>query len=43
MISIALLIMLFLGIGLFARRFNAPTQALLAALIVGALLLMYLT
>jgi hypothetical protein len=41
--SVALLTLLFVGIGLFARRFNPPIRVLLAALIAGALLLMYLT
>jgi hypothetical protein len=43
MASVAVLTLLFVGIGLFARRFNPPIKVLLVALIAGVLVFMYLT
>jgi len=41
--TVFVLLLLFLGIGLFARRYNALTRFLLITIIVGMLLFVYLT
>ena len=42
MIPIYVLLVLFLGTGLFVRRYNTWTRLLLVAMIAGAVLLLYL-
>lgn len=39
--TIFVLLLLFLGIGLCARQYNARTRLLVSAVIIGALLLLY--
>ncbi len=43
MIIISILLVLFLSIGLFARQYSKLTHLLLIAVIIGMLLLLYLT
>lgn len=43
MIEVALLLLLFLGVGVFARSYNTWTRLLVCILIVGMLVLFYLT
>lgn len=42
MTPIYALMLLFLGVGVFVRRYNTWTRMLLAAIIAGAVLLLYL-
>ncbi len=41
MVIIFALLLLFLGVGLFAREYNSKTSLLLIAIIIGMLLLLY--
>lgn len=41
MLSIYALMLLFLGVGLFVRRYNTWTRLLLAVIIAGTVLLLY--